>query len=375
MAGNATLARANRAKNDEFYTQLADIEAELRHYRDQFRGKVVLCNCDDPYESNFFKFFAMNFNHLDLKKLVSTSYDPSPVAGAQLSLLDMAGVPKGTPKKTAYCVEITVVPDANRDGAVDLLDVEHLLKHEKNVVRLLSGNGDFRSAECIALLDQADIVVTNPPFSLFRQYIGQLVEHGKKFLILGNQNAITYSELFKLIQENGLWLGYHNSGEKWFRVPDSYDHTTDKSKIKVEGGVRYLAMKNMAWFTNLDTTKRHEELFLYRSYNGASYPKYANYDAIEVSRYADIPSDYDGVMGVPITFLDKYNPNQFEIVGAFDNDPDNPLRTRWYSGQECRDAYFARFGKPGVYDLNASGVIDGVKVFKRILMRRKGVST
>jgi Adenine-specific methyltransferase EcoRI len=376
VAGNETLARATRAKKDEFYTQLVDIEAELRHYRDQFRGKVVFCNCDDPYESNFFKYFAMNFGYLGLKKLITTSYTGSPITGEQLSLLDIEGMPRDVPEKPAYRVEITEVPDANNDGAIDLYDVEYLLKkNECNVLTLLAGNGDFRSAECIALMDEADIVVTNPPFSLFRQYVGQLVQHGKQFLILGNQNAITYSEIFKLIRENRLWLGYHNSGEKWFRVPDAYDHTTDKSKIKVEDGVRYLAMKNMAWFTNLDTTKRHEELTLYRAYNTEDYPKYANYDAIEVPRYADIPYDFDGVMGVPITFLDKYNPDQFEIVGTTEsNDRDNHLRTRWYSAQECRDAYFARFEKPGVYDLNASGVVDGVKVFKRILIRRKGVS-
>ncbi len=374
MAGNKALVRGKRAKNDEFYTQLVDVELELRHYREQFRGKVVFCNCDDPFESNFFKFFAMNFDQVGLKKLITTSYAGSPITGKQLSLLDVKGVPKDTPGKPGYRVEITEVVDANNDGAIDLSDVEYLLKNERNVLSLLTGDGDFRSAECIAPLDEADIVVTNPPFSLFRQYVSQLVEHGKKFLILGNQNAITYSEIFKLIKENRLWLGYHNGGPKWFRVPDGYDHTTDKSKIKVEDGVRYLAMKNMAWFTNLETTKRHEELILYRAYNPENYPKYANYDAIEVPRCADIPSDFDGVMGVPITFLDKYNPDQFEIVGAFDNDPDNHLRTRWYSGQECRDAYLARFGKPGVYDLNASGVVDGIKVFKRILIRRKGVS-
>ena len=221
MAGNKALARAGRAKKDEFYTQLRDIETELRHYRDQFRGKVVFCNCDDPYESNFFKYFAMNFNHLGLKKLITTSYTGSPITGEQLSLLDIEGMPKDVPAKPAYRVEITEVPDANNDGAIDLSDVEYLLKNERNVLTLLAGDGDFRSAECIALLDEADIVVTNPPFSLFRQYLGQLVEHGKKFLILGNQNAITYSEIFKLIKEDRLWLGYDNGGEKWFRVPDA----------------------------------------------------------------------------------------------------------------------------------------------------------
>jgi hypothetical protein len=315
MAGNETFARAVRAKNDEFYTQLVDVEAELRHYRDQFRGKVVLCNCDDPYESNFFKYFAMNFNHLGLKKLITTSYSGSPITGEQLPLLDVIGMPASTPKKPAYRVEITEVPDTNKDGAIDLSDVEYLMKNERNVVTLLAEGGDFCSGECVALLDEADIVVTNPPFSLFRKYVGLLVEHHKKFLILGSHNAITYSDIFRLIKENRLWLGHNNGGEKWFRVPDDYNHTTDKGKIKVEAGVRYLAMKNMAWFTNLDVSRRHESLTLYRKYEPERYPTYDNYDAIEVSKFADIPLDYPGPMGVPITFLDRHNPDQFEILG------------------------------------------------------------
>jgi adenine-specific methyltransferase EcoRI-like protein len=316
MAGNETFARASRAKNDEFYTQLADIESELRHYRDQFRGKVVLCNCDDPYESNFFKYLAMNFRLLGLKKLITTSYSGSPITGEQLPLLDVAGIPKNTPKKPAYRVEISEVHDANNDGAIDLSDIELLMKSERNVVSLLAEGGDFRSAECIALLEEADIVVTNPPFSLFRKYVGQLVEHDKKFLILGSQNAIAYGEIFRLIKENRLWLGYDNGGEKWFRVPDEYNHTTDKGKIRVEAGVRYLAMKNMAWFTNLDTTKRHEAMTLYRHYTPDEYLTYTNYPAIEVAKVSDIPMDYNGAMGVPITFLDKYNPEQFEVLGS-----------------------------------------------------------
>lgn len=315
MAGKEALARANRAKNDEFYTELVDVEAELRHYRDQFRDKVVFCNCDDPYESNFFKFFAMNFNHLGLKKLITTCYTGGPRTGEQLSMLDIDGMPEGTPEKPAYRVEITGVPDANNDGAIDLSDVEDLLKHGSNVLTLLAENGDFRSAECIALLDEADIVVTNPPFSLFREYVGLLVEHEKQFLILGNQNAITYSEIFNLIKENKLWLGYDNGGEKWFRVPDDYDHTTTKARIRVDDGVRYLSMGNIVWFTNLDTTKRHDTLTLYKQYSPDEYTRYDNYDAIEVGRYTDIPYDFDGAVGVPITFLDKYNPDQFEILG------------------------------------------------------------
>ncbi|MUK02814.1 modification methylase [Vibrio cholerae] len=315
MAGKEALIRANRAKNDEFYTQLNDIEVELRRYRDQFRDKVVFCNCDDPYESNFFKYFAMNFNHLGLKKLIATSFSGSPITGEQLSPLGIEGAGALTDYAPAYKVEITEVPDANGDGATDLSDVEYLMKNGANVLTLLSGDGDFRSDECVALLDQADVVVTNPPFSLFREYVALLVERDKKFIVLGNQNAITYSEIFKLIKENLLWLGYDNGGEKWFRVPDDYDHTTTASRIRVVDGIRYLSMGNIAWFTNLDTTKRHDTITLYRRYTPHEYPHYDNYDAINVGRYADIPYDYEGAMGVPITFLDKYNPDQFEILG------------------------------------------------------------
>ncbi|MGA7088651.1 MAG: adenine-specific methyltransferase EcoRI family protein [Candidatus Dormiibacterota bacterium] len=314
MAGKEALDRAHGAKNDDFYTQLADVEAELRNYRNQFRGKVVFCNCDDPYESNFFKYFAMNFNYLGLKKLITTSYTGSPITGEQLSMFDVEGIRADTAKNPAYRVEITEVPDVNNDGAIDLSDVEYLLKHGGNVLTLLSGNGDFRSAECLDLLDEADIVVTNPPFSLFREYVGQLIGNGKQFLILGNLNAITYKEIYPLIKDGQIWLGHRTGGEKWFRVPSSYVHTTDTSKIKVEDGVRYLAMKNMAWFTNLDTTKRHESLTLYKRYTQDEYPRYDNCDAIEVGTYMDIPLDYEGVMGVPITFLDRYNPDQFEIL-------------------------------------------------------------
>lgn len=213
---NKNLHKANRAKNDEFYTQLPDIENELKHYKDQFKNKVVFLNCDDPYESNFFKYFAGNFKHLGLKKLIATSYAGSPIIGAQLPLPQMAGM---RDKKEPIKIEINEVPDADGDGAIDLTDVQHLLMHNKNIATPIAGNGDFRSAECIELLKEADIVCTNPPFSLFREYVAQLVEHNKKFLILGDQNAITYKEIFKLIQENKLWLGYDNGGTKWFRVP------------------------------------------------------------------------------------------------------------------------------------------------------------
>lgn len=303
---------AKHQKLDEFYTQLVDIENELKHYKDQFRGKIVFCNCDDPYESNFFKYFAANFNHLGLKKLIATSYTKSPIAGKQLELFEVEGLkPDG---KQPFKIEINEVPDSNGDGAINLVDVEELLKHDKNTATPLRDGGDFRSTECIELLKRSDIVVTNPPFSLFREYVAQLIEYGKKFLILGSQNAITYKEIFRLIKENKLWLGYDNGGTKWFQVPMDYDIPTE-SRIKIENDVKFFSMGSVMWFTNLDTTKRHEELTLYKKYTPEEYPKYDNYDAINIDRYSDIPYDYNGAMGVPITFIDKYNPEQFEIIG------------------------------------------------------------
>lgn len=308
---NKNLHKAHKAKKDEFYTQLVDIEKELKHYKDQFRGKVVYCNCDDPFESNFFKYFAANFNALKLKKLITTSYVKSPIVGGQLPLFEVEGLkPEG---KEPFKIEINEVKDLNSDGAVSLVDVELLLKSDTNVSKSFKGNGDFRSEECIELLKKADIIVTNPPFSLFREYVAQLMEYDKKILILGNQNAITYKEIFGYIKENRLWLGYDNGGTKWFQVPMDYDIPTESRK-KIENGVKYFSMGSIVWFTNLDTTKRHEELILYKKYNPKEYPKYENYDAIEVSRYYDIPMYYDGVTGVPVTFLDKWNPSQLKLL-------------------------------------------------------------
>ena len=309
---NSNLHKANRAKKDEFYTQLVDIEKELKHYKDQFRGKVVYCNCDDPFESNFFKYFAANFNALGLKKLITTSYVKSPIVGGQLPLFEVEGLkPSG---KEPFKIEIKEVPDTDKDGAINLDDVEYLLKHDKNTATPLKGNGDFRSEECIKLLKEADIVVTNPPFSLFREYVAQLIEYKKKFLILGDQNAITYKEFFKLIKENKLWLGYDNGGTKWFQVPMDYDIPTESRK-KIENGVQYFSMGRIVWFTNLDTEKRHQNLILYKTYNKKDYPTYDNYEAINVNKVTDIPMGFAGAMGVPITFLDKYNPEQFEVIG------------------------------------------------------------
>jgi hypothetical protein len=310
---NTNLHKAHRAKKDEFYTQLTDIEKELKYYKKQLKDKVVYCNADDPFESNFFKYFASNFNKLGLKKLIATSYAGSPVVGGQLSLFNVEGL-KTAKRKEPMKIEINEVKDLDNDGAVSMADVEWLLKHDKNVATPLKGDGDFRSEESIKILEESDIVVTNPPFSLFREYVAQLIEYNKKFLILGDQNAITYKEIFKLIKENKLWLGYDNGGTKWFQVPNDYDITTESRK-KIENGVKYFSMGRILWYTNLDTTKRHEDMILYKKYTEEEYPNYSNYNAIEVPKVADIPMDYDGVMGVPITFVDKYNPDQFEIIG------------------------------------------------------------
>ncbi len=303
--GNAKLHQAQNNGKDEYYTQLPDIEKELKHYRNFFKNKTVFCNCDDPYESNFFKYFALNFNALGLKKLIATCYSASPVMGGELPLFDrMNG-------KKAYKIEITEVTDANNDGAVDLSDVEYLIKNGRNTLTVLEESGDFRSAECVDLLKQADIVVTNPPFSLFREYVEQLIEFKKEFLIVGNKTAITYAEIFKLIKENKIWLGY-TPKIKRFQVPDYYE---GKLISKESDGKKYANnVGNVSWFTNLNVSVRNERIILYKKYTPEEYPKYDNYDAINVDKVADIPADYDGVMGVPITFLEKYSPDQFEIV-------------------------------------------------------------
>ena len=310
---NKNLNAAKVAKKDEFYTQLSDIERELQHYWQHFRGKVVLCNCDDPYESNFFKYFALRFNQLGLKKLICTCYNGSPVTGNELAI-HFDGFDDDEPKKIAYKVEITEVKDENGDGAVDLSDVQYLLKNDKNVLSILK-TGDFRSQECIELLKEADIVVTNPPFSLFREYIGQLMEYGKKFLIIGNMNSITCKEIFPYVQNNKMWIGPSiSSGDRRFYVPDDYPLNAAGCGVDFDGK-RFIRVKGVRWFTNLDHNKRHEDLDLVCRYTEDEYPTFDNFDAIEVGKTSDIPYDYDGIMGVPITFLDKYNPAQFEILG------------------------------------------------------------
>lgn len=341
--GNARLQQARRNKKDEFYTQLSDIEEELKHYRDFFNGKTVFCNCDDPYESNFFKYFAMNFNFLKLKKLIATCYSASPVMGLELPLFDrMNG-------KKAYKIEITEVIDANNDGAVDLSDVEYLIKNGKNTLTVLEENGDFRSAECVALLKKSDVVVTNPPFSLFREYVAQLIEYNKKFIIIGNKNSITYKEIFKLIKENRLWLGYRNiNKDMWLMLPDD-----EQNFEKIENGKKIKHIM-ACWLTNIETTKRCEEVILYKKYTPEEYPKYDNYDAINVDKVADIPADYDGAMGVPITFLDKYNPNQFSLIGTTDRGGDGFL--------DDIKLPHSRYDAP---------VVNGKGLYKRLIIQRK----
>lgn len=329
---NRSLQAARTAKHDEFYTQYVDIQKEVEAYLefdpDTFRGKVVYCNCDDPFESNFFKYFAANFNKLGLKKLITTSYDGSPIAGAQLTFLEYDEGNGKRQKPKAVAVEIEEVKDINGDGATGIEDVKLFLERNPHTRTPLTGGGDFRSPECIALLKHADIVVTNPPFSLFREYVAQLVEYEKRFLIIGNVQAITYKEVFPLIKADKLWMGVTiHSGDREFRVPDHYPLNAAGSRID-ENGVKYIRVKGVRWWTNLDHGRRHEKLPLmtmadnlkfskHKEIKGkAAYDRYANYDAIEVPFTDAIPSDYDDDMGVPITFLDRYNPDQFEILGS-----------------------------------------------------------
>lgn len=315
MAGNDNLNSAKTARKDEFYTQLSDIEKEMRYYRKHFTGKTVLCNCDDPFESNFFKYFVLNFNRLGLKKLIATCYTGSPIANQQLSIFDVLGISEDT-KDRPYKAVVTTVYDKTGDGGVDMFDVAELFKSGENELTELECDGDFRSPECLALLDEADIVVTNPPFSLFREFISVLVEHQKSFIIIGNQNAISYEESFSLMRDNKMWIGPSiHSGDRAFFVPDDYPLDAAGCGVDEETGRKYIRVKGVRWFTNLDIKQRHEEMVLVRRYKPEEYPVYVNYNAIEVAKTSEIPCDYAGEMGVPITFMDKYNPEQFEIIG------------------------------------------------------------
>lgn len=279
MAKNDNLHKAKEAKNDEFYTQIADIEKELKHYKEHFKGKTVFCNCDDPEWSNFWKYFHLNFGLLGLKKLVTTHYDAS---------------------EPTYKMEYEGGNDA--DTTI-------------GKITPLKQNGDFRSPECIELLKEADIVVTNPPFSLFREYVAQLMEYEKSFIIWGNNNAITYKEFFPLLKDNKVWLGYTANKTCVFQLSDDYQKWDEKLTAQMNDGHKYGKCPAISIFTNLDIKKRHEKLILWKKYSPEEFPKYDNYDAINVDKVSDIPVDYDGIMGVPITFFDRYNPEQFEIIG------------------------------------------------------------
>jgi len=343
---NRDLNSARDAKKDEFYTQLSDIEKELRHYKQHFSGKVVYCNCDDPRVSNFFTYFSYNFEKLGLKKLITTCYKSK-----ERDLF--------SENKSEQAVYLEYEGDKSGNRVPDLDEIE---------VRPLQGDGDFRSEESIALLQQADIVVTNPPFSLFREYIKQLYDYEKKFLIIGNLNAATYKEVFKLIKSDQLWFGPSiRSGDREFGVPDEYPLNAAGTRVD-EMGKKYIRVKGVRWFTNLDFAERHEELILYRKYTPEDYPKYDNYDAIEVSKTAEIPADYTGAMGVPITFLDKYNPNQFEILGITDRDNNSGLKTKEYTDADAENHS----------DLNRRGAIRVGAALKstyaRLLVRKKDSS-
>lgn len=328
---NDSLCRAKNAKNDEFYTQLSDIEKEMAHYRKHFEGKTVLCNCDDPYESDFFKYFALYFNKLKLKKLIATCFASSPIAKKKLSV---RGEEVGKPYKAV----ITTVYDKSGDGYINMDDIVSLFASGENKLTKLKGDGDFRSEECLEILDEADIVVTNPPFSLFREFVAILIEHKKQFLIIGNKNAITYKDFFPLLKENKVWIGYTAPSE--FKTPDG------NVTKKVNGLCR--------WFTNLDIKKRHEEMKLWKTYTSEEYPKYDNYDAININKVNDIPCDYCGAMGVPITFMDKYNPDQFEIIGADEAEGTGFSNGLYIQGSKYKQCY-----------------VNGKRIYKRIFIRNK----
>lgn len=380
--GNKNLNSASKAKNDEFYTQFSDIQRELNCYylydENFLRGKTVLLPCDDPQWSNFTKFFAMNFKLYGLKKLISTSF-----AAEKKKFIYK-------PMRNLFADEDEPQFDDSKDfshGRIYTLDEKSVAAVDYPLDALhnwtyLDGDGDFRSAEVKALRDEADVIITNPPFSMFREFLKWILDAGKQFLIIGNINCITYKEVFPLIMQNKLWLGESiHSGDRKFNVPDDYPLEAATCGID-ENGQKFIRVKGVRWFTNMEHGLRHEPLQLmtladnivasrHKEIRGVGYPKYDNYDAIEVPFVDAIPRDYNGVMGVPVTFLDKYCPEQFEILGMCENLDLYGLKTKVYTAQECREQYFKLFGKPGTYDLNAAGVVNGKKTYQRLLIRRR----
>ena len=347
VAENKNLQEAKSNKKDEFYTQLSDIERELKHYKQHFKGKVVYCNCDDPRVSNFFHYFSYNFEKLGLKKLITTCYKNQ----------DMDLFSENKSEQAIYLVyegdkNENRVPDPNEIG-----------------VKKLKGDGDFRSKECIELLKQADIVVTNPPFSLFRDYVSQLIEHDKKFIIVGHQNAIKYKEIFPLIRDNKVWLGYGFKGGAGHFINEHYEDYATATDRKA-GMIR---VSGVHWFTNLEINKRHEDLILYKKYSPEEYPKFENFDAINVDVTKDIPMDYDGFMGVPITFMDKYNPDQFEIIGVGIANLGLEMGIKPYKPEHKK--YRKEVQKRGAVDGDLYMMIDGVVTvpYSRIIIRNKKV--
>ena len=342
MAGNTNLRNANKAKKDEFYTQIADIEREMRHYTEYFKGKTIFCNCDDPLESHFWLYFQLNFYQLGLKKLVSTHYEKD---------------------KPSYKMEIVSTNKDNGQSGTQLGIPDY-------VKTPLKQNGDFRSPECIEILKEADIVITNPPFSLFREYIAQLMEYDKKFIIIGSQNILTYKEVFPLFQQDKIWLGYgFKNGNAYFSIPAGTERNYASGVYNPETGL--VKFRNCMWITNLDIPKRHEELLLYRNYTESDYKKYENYDAINVERTSDIPVDYYGFMGVPISFMDKYNPDQFEIIGLGIANLGLSIGVQPYKPEHKK--YRKEVQKRGAVDGDLYMIENGeVKVpYARIIIRRK----
>lgn len=345
----------------------------MRYFKQHFNGKTVLCNCDDPYESNFFKYFALNFNRLGLKKLIATCYAGSPIANRQLSLFDVSGE-----QGDAYMAVVTQVRDTNGDGGVDMCDVADLFRSKENVLKKLKGDGDFRSPECLKLLDEADIVVTNPPFSLFREYIAMLIEHQKKFIIIGSTNAISMKEIFPLMQNNKMWLGApFQSGNAYFYIPEGVD-TSQYAKGVYDPETRKVKFRNCCWYTNLDFKLRHEWLILVKRYQPEIYPSYDNLeDGININKVVEIPCDYSGLMGVPITFMSQYNPDQFEILGL-SREMDLPGKTGMKS--KFIEDYFAQGGTAQIseghpdlcyYDSNGKCVVP----YRRVIIRNKHPET